>query len=130
MSDPGKNDGDIDSTEGGTANDSAPDSSEKYLYDVDWKALRNAPAGEASPPIGNAPIAALTDTTAQEADVRKHIAYWLLVIFTATIAVALASAFFAFHWTEGKDILLVLLPAETGLLGSVLGFYFASKAGK
>lgn len=130
MSDPAKKDKDIDSTEEGTANDSAPNLSDKYLYDIDWDTLNHAREGETRPPIGEVPIAALTDMDAREADVRKHIAYWLLVIFTLTIAVALTSAFFAFHWTEGKDILLVLLPAETGLLGSVLGFYFASKAGK
>jgi len=36
---------------------------------------------------------------------------------------------FGLHWIETKDLLQILLPAETALLGIVVGFYFG-KIGK
>lgn len=34
------------------------------------------------------------------------------------------------HWASAKEWLQVVLPAETGILGSALGFYFGSRHGR
>jgi len=34
------------------------------------------------------------------------------------------------HWEETKEMLQILLPAVTGLLGSALGFYFGAQSKK
>jgi hypothetical protein len=34
------------------------------------------------------------------------------------------------HWDETKEMLQILLPAVTGLLGSALGFYFGTQSKK
>ena len=54
------------------------------------------------------------------------IAVFLLVIFAATLIYAAVAAFTT-HWPEAKDLLLIVLPVETSLLGSALGFYFGSQ---
>lgn len=35
----------------------------------------------------------------------------------------------ATQWSQTKDMLQIVLPAVSGLLGSVIGFYFGSSAG-
>jgi hypothetical protein len=34
------------------------------------------------------------------------------------------------HWDQTKEMLQILLPALTGLLGSALGFYFGASSGQ
>ncbi len=58
---------------------------------------------------------------------RSGLAFAFVVIFGATIIFA----FFKVgtrDWVQTKDLLQILLPAETGLLGSALGFYFGAKS--
>jgi hypothetical protein len=38
------------------------------------------------------------------------------------------SASWPAHWEQTKDMLQIILPALTGLIGSVSGFYFGSGA--
>lgn len=69
----------------------------------------------------------------EDADVRLLLAIGFSTLFAITIIVALILPFLpgrdsAATWSTLKEVLSVLLPAETGLLGSVLGFYFGSKA--
>jgi hypothetical protein len=39
---------------------------------------------------------------------------------------SIESASWSNHWAQTKEMLLTILPAITGLLGSVIGFYFGS----
>jgi hypothetical protein len=50
----------------------------------------------------------------------------VLLIFAATVAAVGSKD----HWEETKEMLQILLPAVTGLLGSALGFYFGSQSKK
>jgi hypothetical protein len=50
----------------------------------------------------------------------------VLLVFAAAVA-AIGSKD---HWEETKEMLQILLPAVTGLLGSALGFYFGTQAKK
>jgi uncharacterized membrane protein HdeD (DUF308 family) len=56
----------------------------------------------------------------------------LLGALTILIAVAAAVAAFGSkeHWEETKEMLQILLPAVTGLLGSAIGFYFGAQSKK
>ena len=68
----------------------------------------------------------------EDADVRLLLAIGFSTLFAITIVVSLILPFLpgrdsAATWSTLKEVLSVLLPAETGLLGSVLGFYFGSK---
>jgi len=53
----------------------------------------------------------------------------LFAVFAVTIVVCLLIAAWAdaSRWETVKDLLQVLLPAETGLLGSASGFYFGTR---
>ena len=53
----------------------------------------------------------------------------LALVFTTVIMAFLATAG-TVRWTAAKEWLQVVLPAETGILGSVLGFYFGALAGE
>jgi hypothetical protein len=54
---------------------------------------------------------------------------FLLIIFAVTIATALGAAFCpAGKFGQMKELLPQLLTAETGLLGSAIGYYFGSKS--
>jgi hypothetical protein len=51
----------------------------------------------------------------------------------ASVTVGLVVGFLALlatkdHWDQTKEMLQILLPALTGLLGSALGFYFGTKS--
>jgi hypothetical protein len=51
----------------------------------------------------------------------------LLAIFGWVVVWAsIESASWANHWTQTKEMLNQILPAITGLIGSVIGFYFGS----
>jgi hypothetical protein len=58
--------------------------------------------------------------------VRASYALILVVIFGITVWAAFIGANSA-NWPNFKELLQVLLPAETALLGSAAGFYFGSR---
>jgi ABC-type transport system involved in cytochrome c biogenesis permease subunit len=66
----------------------------------------------------------------EDADVRLLLAVGFSVLFAGTIVAAFWITFAnpdpKSTWAIVKEFLAVLLPAETGLLGSILGFYFGS----
>jgi hypothetical protein len=61
--------------------------------------------------------------------VRAIVTIALVVAFVALLADACAAAYAAKeHWEQTKEMLQILMPALTGLLGSALGFYFGTKS--
>jgi hypothetical protein len=52
------------------------------------------------------------------------VAFFLLLAVTVIWALVLVGGI---GWTNAKEALQILLPAETGLLGSAAGFYFGSR---
>ena len=69
------------------------------------------------------------DTETQREKARTTLAIGLVVIFGLTVL----GAFVAFLWpgvdsSKAKDLLSLLLPVESALLGSALGFYFGTKS--
>jgi hypothetical protein len=69
----------------------------------------------------------------EDSDVRLLLAVGFSCLFAITVLAAFIIPFLPGRdtkatWETVKEILSVLLPAQTGLLGSVLGFYFGSKA--
>ena len=52
------------------------------------------------------------------------IAFFMLLALTIIWALVLAGGA---GWANAKEALQILLPAETGLLGSAAGFYFGSR---
>jgi hypothetical protein len=58
--------------------------------------------------------------------------FWLAIIFTAIFGATLLFAFGAVlldsnTWANIKELLAVVMPAETALLGAATGFYFGAK---
>jgi hypothetical protein len=63
-----------------------------------------------------------------EDQLRGRVTNWLLAIFTVTAVGSFIGALWGdAHSTNTKELLQVLLPAETGLIGSAIGFYFGAK---
>ena len=58
---------------------------------------------------------------------RSLIALALTILFGVTIVLAFAKTGNATTWANAKDLLNMLLPAETGILGSALGYYFGTR---
>jgi hypothetical protein len=59
--------------------------------------------------------------------VRMMVTLGLLAMFGWVIVWAsVESASWANHWAQTKEMLNLILPAITGLIGSVIGFYFGS----
>jgi hypothetical protein len=58
--------------------------------------------------------------------VRGWLAFAFVAIFAGTIAGAFVCVCNATCWPQMKELLQLLLPAETALLGSAVGFYFGS----
>jgi hypothetical protein len=64
----------------------------------------------------------------QQDYVRLTFTVGLLVMFGWVIVWAsIESASWPEHWEQTKDMLQIILPALTGLIGSVSGFYFGSR---
>jgi hypothetical protein len=61
-----------------------------------------------------------------EETARGWLAGGFLLIFGGTVLWACWSATGP-HWSTAKELLQLLLPAETALLGGAVGFYFGSK---
>ncbi len=62
---------------------------------------------------------------APEELVRAGLAFAFVVIFAATIGFAFARV--DENWASTKELIELLLPAETALLGSAVGFYFGTR---
>ena len=61
--------------------------------------------------------------------VRATVTIVLVVAFLGLLADACAASFASKeHWEQTKEMLQILMPALTGLLGSALGFYFGTKS--
>jgi hypothetical protein len=61
--------------------------------------------------------------------IRSYIAYSFTLIFALTILAALYVVIWRnSSWPQTKELIELLLPAETALIGSAVGFYFGSKA--
>jgi hypothetical protein len=64
----------------------------------------------------------------QQDYVRLTFTIGLLLMFGWVIVWAsIESASWPSHWDQTKDMLQIILPALTGLIGSVSGFYFGSR---
>jgi TRAP-type C4-dicarboxylate transport system permease small subunit len=64
----------------------------------------------------------------QQDYVRLIVTIGLLLMFAWVIVWAsIESTSWKDHWDQTKDMLQIILPALTGLIGSVLGFYFGSR---
>jgi hypothetical protein len=63
--------------------------------------------------------------------VRATVTIGLVIAFLLLMGDAGVAAFAVKeHWEQTKEMLQILLPALTGLLGSALGFYFGTKSGE
>lgn len=63
----------------------------------------------------------------QEA-VREFTTYFFTSLFVLTALIAFYVVIWhGSEWTQTKDLIELLLPAETALIGSAIGFYFGSK---
>jgi hypothetical protein len=67
------------------------------------------------------------DVQAAMTRTRERLAYGLLALFALSIAAAVAYISTS-SWDNAKEFLQIALPAEIGLLGSVMGFYFGTEA--
>ncbi len=52
----------------------------------------------------------------------------LLMLAYLVVFATLESASSPAHWTQTKEMLQILLPALTGIFGTVIGFYFGTAA--
>ncbi len=61
--------------------------------------------------------------------VRLSVTVGLLAIFGYLVVFAsIESASWPAHWQQTKEMLQIILPAITGIIGTVIGFYFGSAA--
>ena len=61
--------------------------------------------------------------------VRLTVTLGLLAIFGYLVVFAsIESASWPAHWQQAKEMLQIILPAITGIIGTVIGFYFGSAA--
>ena len=59
---------------------------------------------------------------------RRNLAYFFIFIFAFTIAFACLAVLINHNtWPDIKELLPIIMPAETALLGSATGFYFGAK---
>ena len=99
------------------------------------------PAGGVAPPAGGAAPLTLNVSDASPGislipyggqirawdKVRQVVAIGLLVILAWVVVWScIESASWKDHWAQTKEMLQTILPAITGLIGSVIGFYFGS----
>ena len=62
-----------------------------------------------------------------EAFMRALLAWSFIVIFGLTVCWAFGNVSNETTWTNTKELLQLLLPAESALLGSAVGYYFGSR---
>ncbi len=76
---------------------------------------------------GPPPEPELADIEARRDDVRLLVTAGLLAILAFIIVWScVEAASWPDHWQQTKEMLQIILPALTGLIGSVLGFYFGA----
>lgn len=81
-------------------------------------------AGRVDPPDPRRRSIQLTpDDTARLILAFTFVALFALTIFFACIAVIADGS----AWSKARELLQVILPAETALLGSAVGFYFGAR---
>lgn len=69
-----------------------------------------------------------TDIRARQDLIRSIIALTFVAIFALTVILAfIVVILFDGDWANAKDLLQLLFPAETALIGSAVGFYFGAK---
>jgi|ERR1017187_480608 hypothetical protein len=74
-----------------------------------------------------APLPKLSDPEARRDWVRLIVTVGLLFILAIVVVWScVETASWPDHWEHTKEMLQIILPALTGLIGSVLGFYFGS----
>ena len=54
---------------------------------------------------------------------------FILIFFLTVIASFVIIMWFSSNWVSAKELIQLLLPAETALMGSAIGFYFGSQKG-
>lgn len=86
----------------------------------------NGPPGITMQDIPSPQIRKLSGSRLVQERARSFLASTFAVAFLLTLAGGFAGSLTA-HWSDVKDWLQVVLPAETGLFGSALGFYFGSR---
>jgi hypothetical protein len=77
--------------------------------------------------VGSPPTAS---TTRVRPGFEEFVRAALAVVFAILLAATGAWAFIEIHskdWNHVKSLLDILIPAETALLGSAVGFYFGTK---
>ena len=52
----------------------------------------------------------------------------LLILAYLVVFATLESASYPAHWAQTKEMLQIILPALTGIIGTVIGFYFGTAA--
>ena len=52
----------------------------------------------------------------------------LLILGYLVVFATVESASYPAHWTQTKEMLQIILPALTGIIGTVIGFYFGTAA--
>jgi hypothetical protein len=82
--------------------------------------------GSSPPTLSPAVYVARERTYQIDALVRSLIALILSALFGLTIVFAFLQTDDA-HWANTKELLSVLLPAQTGILGAAIGYYFGTK---
>lgn len=109
-----------------TPEDPAPGSGRRDGETEDIKEGTEIEELDLAPAIEVRSTAGTTRTLAGEAFVRASLAILFVVIFLVTILFAFNHTGKA-DWPQTKELLQVLLPAETGLLGSAVGYYYGSR---
>jgi len=88
------------------------------------------PTVDAGPPVSTAALqsaAPRKERLGRQEWTRTSLAFAFVIIFAVTILFVMSKVGTR-DWGETKDLLQILLPAETALLGSALGFYFGTKS--
>lgn len=52
----------------------------------------------------------------------------LLILGYLVVFATVESASYPSHWSQTKEMLQIILPAVTGIIGTVIGFYFGTTA--
>jgi hypothetical protein len=69
----------------------------------------------------------------ERADLRRTravLAYLLFALLAASVVSSLTYIGSEDSWTRAKEFLQIALPAEIGLLGGAIGFYFGSESAR
>jgi hypothetical protein len=85
--------------------------------------------GPVSPPeLARVEEVPVTARLVSEEIVRASLAFSFVILLGCTVVLAFL-AVNGNHWVNTKELLQLLLPAETALLGSAVGFYFGTRKG-